>query len=172
LREGWDNPNVFQICTLNESRTADRKRQEIGRGLRLPVDQSGERVHDPRVNRLTIIANEAYDQFARELQTEYEEDTGICFGIVPTQAFAKLVNPAPEAGAEGETLGQEVSRVIWEHLREEGYLADVSTLEKEGFKVLRLKLRYDADGKPFVTGLERVSRPTAREAPRAKPPAC
>ena len=64
LREGWDNPNVFQICTLNESRSTDRKRQEIGRGLRLPVDQSGERVHDPLINRLTIVANEAYEQFA------------------------------------------------------------------------------------------------------------
>ena len=48
LREGWDNPNVFQICTLNETRAADRKRQEIGRGLRLPVNQDGERIHDPQ----------------------------------------------------------------------------------------------------------------------------
>ena len=59
LREGWDNPNVFQICTLNESRSVDRKRQEIGRGLRLPVNQTGERVHDETINRLTVIANEA-----------------------------------------------------------------------------------------------------------------
>jgi hypothetical protein len=65
LREGWVNPNVFQICTLNETRTPDRKRQEIGRGLRLPVNQDGERIHDPLVNRLTIVANEAYEQFAR-----------------------------------------------------------------------------------------------------------
>ena len=65
LREGWDNPNVFQICTLNESRAADRKRQEIGRGLRLPVNQNGERIHDPQINRLTVVANEAYEQFAR-----------------------------------------------------------------------------------------------------------
>ena len=114
LREGWDNPNVFQICTLNESKSTDRKRQEIGRGLRLPVDQSGERVHDPQVNRLTIIANEAYDQFARELQTEYEEDTGQRFGIVPRQAFAKLAMPAApgeprtcaaRAGGVGDGVG-------------------------------------------------------------------
>ncbi|MGL5487742.1 MAG: type III restriction endonuclease subunit R, partial [Shewanella sp.] len=68
LREGWDNPNVFQICTLNETKSTDRKRQEIGRGLRLPVNQNGERVHDASVNRLTVIANEAYDDFAKQLQ--------------------------------------------------------------------------------------------------------
>lgn len=50
LREGWDNPNVFQICILNETRSQDRKRQEIGRGLRLPVNQHGERIFDPSVN--------------------------------------------------------------------------------------------------------------------------
>ena len=122
LREGWDNPNVFQICTLNESRSTDRKRQEIGRGLRLPVDQSGERVHDPQINRLTIIANEAYDQFARELQTEYEEDTGQRFGIVPKQAFAKLVRPASPDQPERSPLGQEVSMIVWEHLKDKGYL--------------------------------------------------
>lgn len=76
LREGWDNPNVFQICTLNESRSKDRKRQEIGRGLRLPVNQDGERVHESQINRLTVIANEAYEDFALALQKEYEEDTG------------------------------------------------------------------------------------------------
>lgn len=121
LREGWDNPNVFQICTLNETRSTDRKRQEIGRGLRLPVDQSGERVRDPLINRLTIVANQAYEQFARELQTEYEEDTGIRFGLVPKEAFAKLIRPATET-AEPSALGQEVSAGVWAHLRDQGYL--------------------------------------------------
>jgi type III restriction enzyme len=79
LREGWDNPNVFQICTLNESRTEMRKRQEIGRGLRLPVDASGERSFDPNINKLTVVANESYADFARDLQTEIEEETGVEF---------------------------------------------------------------------------------------------
>lgn len=79
LREGWDNPNVFQICTLNESVSADRKRQEIGRGLRLAVHENGERCFDPAVNRLTVIANEHYDDFARALQAEIEEETGVRF---------------------------------------------------------------------------------------------
>ena len=67
LREGWDNPNVFQICTLNETASVMKKRQEIGRGLRIAVNQNGERVRDG-VNVLTVIANESYREFARRLQ--------------------------------------------------------------------------------------------------------
>lgn len=80
LREGWDNPNVFQICTLKQSASDVRKRQEVGRGLRLCVNQEGERmdanslgndVHN--VNVLTVIASESYDSFAKGLQTEMAE---------------------------------------------------------------------------------------------------
>lgn len=80
LREGWDNPNVFQICTLKQSSSDVRKRQEVGRGLRLCVNQDGERmdvnalgndVHN--VNVLTVIASESYDSFAKGLQTEMAE---------------------------------------------------------------------------------------------------
>lgn len=120
LREGWDNPNVFQICTLNESKSIDRKRQEIGRGLRLPVNQKGDRVHDETVNRLTVIANESYEDFARTLQSEYEEDYGIKFGVVPIEAFAKLVTTTPEG--EEVSLGQDQSKVVWDHLQQAGYL--------------------------------------------------
>lgn len=67
-----------------------KKRQEIGRGLRLPVDQSGLRVFDESVNKLYVMANESYEDFARALQTEYEEDCGVTFGKVPLTAFAKL----------------------------------------------------------------------------------
>ena len=90
LREGWDNPNVFQICTLNETRSALKKRQEIGRGLRLPVDQKGFRVRDESLNKLYVMANESYEDFARALQTEYEEDCGVTFGKVPLSALSKL----------------------------------------------------------------------------------
>jgi len=79
LREGWDNPNVFQICTLNETRSELKKRQEIGRGLRLAVNQDGNRIHDANINRLTVIANESYEDFARQLQAEIEEDCGVSF---------------------------------------------------------------------------------------------
>ena len=79
LREGWDNPNVFQICTLNETKSDVKKRQEIGRGLRLAVDQSGQRTYDQNINRLTVIANESYDDFAKTLQKEIEDDCGVEF---------------------------------------------------------------------------------------------
>jgi type III restriction enzyme len=90
LREGWDNPNVFQICTLNETKSAMKKRQEIGRGLRLPVNQDGVRVFDESINKLYIMANESYEDFARALQIEYEEDCGVTFGKVPLTALAKM----------------------------------------------------------------------------------
>ena len=79
LREGWDNPNVFQICTLNETKSEIKKRQEIGRGLRLSVNQEGKRIFDPNINRLTVVANESYDSFAKALQKEIEEDCGVSF---------------------------------------------------------------------------------------------
>lgn len=79
LREGWDNPNVFQICTLNETQSAMKKRQEIGRGLRLPVNQDGQRVFDEQINVLTVTANESYEDFARALQTEIQDDCGVQF---------------------------------------------------------------------------------------------
>lgn len=79
LREGWDSPNVFQICTLNETSSEIKKRQEIGRGLRLPVNQQGERVSDRDISVLTVIANEHYDDFARSLQTEIEQECGVDF---------------------------------------------------------------------------------------------
>jgi len=79
LREGWDNPNVFQICTLNETQSELKKRQEIGRGLRLSVNQEGIRIQDTNINRLTVVANEMYEDFAKQLQTEIEEDCGVSF---------------------------------------------------------------------------------------------
>ena len=80
LREGWDNPNVFQICTLNETQSTLKKRQEIGRGLRLPVDSAGKRIFDTNINVLTVTANEHYEEFARQLQTEIETECGVKFG--------------------------------------------------------------------------------------------
>ena len=79
LREGWDNPNVFQICTLNETKSEMKKRQEIGRGLRLPVNENGYRIQDKNINRLTIVANESYEDFAKQLQAEIENDCGVSF---------------------------------------------------------------------------------------------
>jgi len=96
LREGWDNPNVFQICTLNETRSEMKKRQEIGRGLRLPVMANGERCHDQRLNRLTVVANESYEEFARRLQSEIQEECGESFeGRVRNKRERRTVNRRP-----------------------------------------------------------------------------
>lgn len=70
LREGWDNPNVFQICTLNQTTSQVKKRQEVGRGIRLAVNQAGDRVHDEAVNILTVVANESYRRYVETLQSE------------------------------------------------------------------------------------------------------
>ena len=126
LREGWDNPNVFQICTLNETVSTEKKRQEIGRGLRLPVNETGERVHDETVNRLTVVANESYEDFARTLQTEFEDDFGIRFGKVEKIAFAKLVRSADD-GTETE-IGQDESARIWTELVVGGYLNEAGDI--------------------------------------------
>lgn len=77
LKEGWDNPNVFQICTLNNATSERRKRQEIGRGLRIAVDQDGRRVTDESVNVLTVIANESYESYCAQLQNDYMESGDI-----------------------------------------------------------------------------------------------
>ena len=76
LREGWDSPNVFQICTLNQTTSEMKKRQEIGRGVRLAVDQTGDRVFDETVNILTVVANESYASYVESLQSEMREAYG------------------------------------------------------------------------------------------------
>jgi len=93
LREGWDNPNVFQICTLNETKSEIKKRQEIGRGLRLSVNQEGQRIFDRNINRLTVVANESYEEFAKALQNEIEEDCGVDFtGRIKDKGKKQKVN--------------------------------------------------------------------------------
>lgn len=76
LREGWDNPNIFQICTLREVASDTERRQQVGRGMRLAVDQHGNRVTDPAANRLTFVASEGYERFVSKLQAEIEEQYG------------------------------------------------------------------------------------------------
>lgn len=119
LREGWDNPNIFQICTLNETKSGDKKRQEIGRGLRLAVNTQGDRIHDEHINRLTIIANESYEEFAKTLQNEFEQDCGIKFGRVEPIAFSYVIHPQ-----EDTPIGQEVSKEIWHELLRDEYIDD------------------------------------------------
>ena len=120
LREGWDNPNIFQICALRDMHSELERRQTIGRGLRLCVNQQGERLRGFEVNTLTVIARESYEEFAENLQREIEEDTGFRFGIVESHQFAQI----PVAGVDGETkpLGFDQSQVLYNHLRAHGYV--------------------------------------------------
>ncbi|MGH7452718.1 MAG: DEAD/DEAH box helicase family protein, partial [bacterium] len=85
LKEGWDNPNVFQICTLNQAVSEIKKRQEIGRGLRLCVNHEGLRLFDDELNVLTVIANESYSSYAANLQKEYVA-AGVAAPPPPTHA--------------------------------------------------------------------------------------
>lgn len=120
LREGWDNPNVFQICTLNETYSDIKKRQEIGRGLRLAVNQDGKRQHGFHINTLTVIANESYDVFCNTLQKEYEEDAGIKFGYIEDHVYANIMIIKED---QEERLGTEASKEIVQSFREKDYIA-------------------------------------------------
>ncbi|MFW6116137.1 MAG: DEAD/DEAH box helicase family protein [bacterium] len=122
LKEGWDNPNVFQICTLNQTVSKMKKRQEIGRGLRLPVDQNGERSFDDQINILTVVANESYESYAANLQNEYVEDGH--------------TNPPPKPTRAGEATAYRNDRLFanalfrrfWQKLiRGTGYRINVDT---------------------------------------------
>lgn len=120
LKEGWDNPNVFQICTLNETTSVMKKRQEIGRGLRIAVNQQGERVYGFNVNTLTVMANESYEDFVRQLQKEIEEDEGIKFGVLEKHSFASIV--LTDDKNNSEYLGAEKSEKLWEHFLDKKYI--------------------------------------------------
>ena len=112
LREGWDNPNVFQICTLNETKSEIKKRQEIGRGLRLSVNQEGQRIFDRNINKLTVVANERYEDFAKALQKEIQEDCGVDFsGRTKNKNDKKKVNYRKGFEADPKFLQ------IWEKIR-------------------------------------------------------
>lgn len=119
LREGWDNPNVFQICSLREMASEQQRRQTIGRGLRICVNQEGNRVHGFDVNTVTVVATESYEDFARNLQSEMEQE-GMRFGVVEPHVFALL--PRNPDDAVVTPIGVDGSREIWDHLVAGGML--------------------------------------------------
>ena len=120
LSEGWDNPNVFQICMLRDMASETERRQTIGRGLRLPVNQAGERISDTGLAQLTVVANESYQAFASALQNEYQK-AGVAIGFVRKQEFSRL--PITVDGKE-TVLGAKRSADIWNHLHQRGYIDD------------------------------------------------
>ncbi len=152
LREGWDNPNVFQICALREMASEQQRRQTIGRGLRLCVNQHGERLRGFEVNTLTVIATESYEQFAEKLQQEIEDETGIRFGIVEAHQFAGI----SATGADGQPapLGFDQSQVLWEHLRAAGLVNAQGKVQDALRKVLKEGTLTLPE--PFTTQLPQV----------------
>ena len=132
LKEGWDNPNVFQICSLRDMGTIRERRQTIGRGLRLPVNQQGERIYDEQINKLTIIADESFESFAKGLQKDVEEAIDSSgkfkFGRLSEMAFTQLLNPIGTA-----FLSQEESKELWNHCQKQGFI-DKEGDFKENFK--------------------------------------
>ena len=133
LREGWDNPNVFQICTLKQSSSEVRKRQEVGRGLRLCVNQYGERmdisvlgedVHN--INVLTVIASESYDSFARGLQSELAEAVANRPKEVTPDLFEGKVIKDDQGHMETVTKNDALN--IYFALRMSGYVDDKNAL--------------------------------------------
>ncbi len=160
LKEGWDNPNVFQICVLREMDTERERRQTIGRGLRLCVNQHGERVRGFEVNTLTVIATENYEQFAENLQKEIEADTGIRFGIVEQHQFAAIA----VTSADGQTvlLGVDQSKALWEHLKAAGHIDakgkvqdSLKTALKDG--TLALPAEFESQRSQIAEVLRKVS---------------
>jgi type III restriction enzyme len=121
LREGWDNPNVFQICTLKDSGGTDvSRRQEIGRGLRLCVNQNGERIQGFDTNTLTVMANESYEEFVKNFQKEIEEETGIVFGLIQSHSFSNIT--VEMNGNDPVFLGQEKSEELFNFLKSKEYI--------------------------------------------------
>lgn len=142
LKEGWDNPNVFQICTFIDTQSDMSKRQKIGRGLRLCVDGDGNRIDESygngdeykTINRLTVLANESFESFANSLQKEMEAD-GIEFHKINVDAF----NGLSYIRSDGEHVQFDKydSEKIWKSLFEQGFLDKKGTITKEWKSVVK-----------------------------------
>jgi type III restriction enzyme len=159
LKEGWDNPNVFQICNLRDMGSERERRQTIGRGLRICVNQDGDRVHGTH-NRLTVIANESYQQFADNLQKEIEKETGITFGLLERHHFMHIAVAA--ADGQLQDMGVASSERLWSHLLHTGYV-DAKGRVQETLRQalasdsLALPTEYEAQRPQIVEALKRVA---------------
>ena len=125
LKEGWDNPNVFQVCILREVRSNMTRRQQIGRGLRLAVDDSGNRIHNTNINCLTVIANESYEDFAKNLQEEFKND-----GIEFSKEHIGDKNKKEKLELNEEVFKSEDFKNLWDKISQRTrYRIDLKTNE-------------------------------------------
>nr|WP_108870560.1 DEAD/DEAH box helicase family protein [Tessaracoccus timonensis] len=139
LREGWDNPNVFQICTLREMGAETERRQTLGRGLRLPVAKTDDgyiRVADRGVAMLTVVANESYSKFADALQREYKE-AGVEIGRVRKAEFSKIPLQDENGALTDEQFGYQRSVLVWKHLQNKGFI------DKDGVVTSQFQPNHD-----------------------------
>jgi type III restriction enzyme len=157
LKEGWDNPNVFQICALREMGTERERRQTVGRGLRLCVNQQGDRLHGFEINTLTVVANEGYEQFAENLQKEIELEMGIRFGVVEEHQFAALSVIAGDG--KSSPLGFDKSKEIWEFLKSKRFIDTSGKVQDSLRKALKENtLEVPAKFKPQLLQIKEVLR--------------
>ncbi|ADU27444.1 type III restriction-modification system endonuclease [Ethanoligenens harbinense] len=121
LKEGWDNPNVFQVCTLIDQKSTFTCRQKIGRGMRLCVNQDGERIEDRNINILHVMATESFAEFADNLQKEIEDDTGMKFGMLQLDLFSGMVYE-DKREVEKAVTSEQAEKVV-EALKASGVIA-------------------------------------------------
>lgn len=122
LKEGWDNPNVFQVCTLIEQKSTFTCRQKVGRGLRLCVNQDGERIEDKNINILHVMANESFAEFAETLQKEIEDETGVKFGVLQLDLFSGMVYEVKKTVEK--TITSEQAKKVVEALKMSGTIIE------------------------------------------------
>jgi len=166
LKEGWDNPNVFFITTLNDTKSQMKKRQILGRGLRLAVNAHGKRIHDKAINRLTVIANESFDEFARELQIEYGvngiENGGKINNIKKNNKRAKLKLDWLQQNPEFMRLWEELkAKTIFQlHLDTENYkkrvIEKLNAIEVREKKILKQFGSLQSDLTSYVEGEKNI----------------
>lgn len=132
LREGWDNPNIFTLCTLRKGNSDIAKKQEIGRGLRLPVDINGKRIQEEDINELTVIANDHYDVFANNLQKDFNEKMGFNKEEV---TFEIITQTLKKAGIPAEKLTQELVNEFKEELCTVGVMDSNNIIKNNGANI-------------------------------------
>ncbi len=171
LKEGWDNPNVFQICTLKDSDNQTKKRQEVGRGMRLCVNDRGERQDENvlhgrvfEVNELTVIASESYNSFASKLQTEIADAVGDRPVKVNSQLFLGLL--VSNATGEQKKLTEDDAQELTFTLRMKGYIDKQGQLTKQYHDdkqqgVLDFGEEYNEYKKDIINRLDAVFNPEA-----------
>lgn len=140
LREGWDNPNVFNICTLKQGASEIAKKQEIGRGLRLPVDIDGKRSIDNEINKLTVIANDTYENFAVALQKDYNDNNDFDRNEVTPEIILKTFK---QAGIPKEKINSELINALREELVKSNIIGANNILTKSANDIKEITFKNE-----------------------------